>query len=137
VSSAFQQIVTPLPGGAATAISGSAELELGARGMLILLDGVFRLDACPMGDTLKLVVRGLGDAALRTRSSGYGGAVIAREEQFERLRGLRPSSFELAVEIRDGDRRRRADIAVGALQVPDCGRTRLTAQAIVKESEPG
>ncbi len=133
--STHQQIATQLADGAALAVSGSAELELGARGMLLLVDGAFRLDACPMGDTLKIVLRGLGGAQLTSHGGGYAGTVIAREEQFERLRELRPCSFEFTVEVLDleGDRRMGAEIVVGALQIPDSGATRLTAQAIVKE----
>jgi hypothetical protein len=129
-----QQIVTPLPGEDALAISGSAELELGARGMLLLLDGAFRLDVCPMGDTLKLAIRGLDGAELTSRGGGYSGGVIAHEEQFERIRELHPSSFDLTVEIRDGERSRGADVVVAALRIPNSGKTRFTAQAIVTPS---
>lgn len=133
--STHQQIATQLADGAALAVSGSAELELGARGMLLSVNRAFRLDACPMGDTLKIVIRGLGGAQLTSRGGAYASAVIAREEQFERLRELRPSSFEFTVEILDleGDRRMHADLVVGALQIPDSGTTRFTAQAIVTE----
>jgi hypothetical protein len=128
------QIVTPLADGAALAISGSAELELGARGMLLLVEGAFRLDACPMGDTLKLAIRRLGDTQLESRGGGYSGGVIAHEEQFEGIRELQPSSFDLTVDFIDGGTKKRASIIIAALQIRDRGTTMLSAQAIVKES---
>lgn len=103
--------------------------------MLLLLDRQFRLDVCPMGDTLKLISRGLAGAQLKSKSGGYGGAVIAAEEQLTRLRELRPCRFDLEIEILTGDGLRRADILVGALQIPDRGTTSLTAQALVTAIE--
>jgi hypothetical protein len=129
-----EQIDTKLPGGTATAISGSAELERGARGAL-LADRAFRLDACPMGDTLKLVLRGLDGAQLKSRSGGYSGEVIVREEQLTQLRERRPCRFDLTVEILEGGVLRRASILVGAVHFAERGVTRLTAQALVCPAE--
>ena len=128
------QINTKLSGSASAAISASVELERGARGAL-LADRAFRLDACPMGDTLKLVLRGLEGAELKSRSGGYSGEVIAREEQMTQLRERRPCRFDLTVEILEGGVLRRANILVGAVHFPERGVTRLTAQALVRPAE--
>jgi hypothetical protein len=126
-----RQIETELPAGAGVAISGSIELERGARGAL-LVERSFRLDVCPIDDTLKLVVRGLGAAEVKSQDGGYSGAVIGREEQLAALRGMRPSRFDLSLEIVEADTLRRAEILISAIYIPERGVTSLSAQALVR-----
>src|SRR3954452_20590866 len=54
------QISSLLPGGG-LALSCAKPIEEGARAALLLAPGLFRIDACPQEDTLRLQVRNLGE----------------------------------------------------------------------------
>lgn len=63
------QISSVLPGGG-LAVSCAKPVEEGARAALLLAPGLFRLDACPREDTLKLQVRNLSDGPCRWSEGG-------------------------------------------------------------------
>jgi hypothetical protein len=125
------QVVRPVPSGEGLAVSGSVELEQGARGALLLVDELFRLDVCPRGDTLRVVTRPLAGTEAALAGSGYSGAVVACTERLDHLASLSPARFDITVELRRGDLTATAPVLVGALQFADRGTTRLTAQTVV------
>lgn len=127
----MERVLHRLPGGAGLAVSGSVELEQGARGALILVDELFRLDVCPRGDTLRVVTRPLAGAEAALSGSGYSGAVVACSERLHRLASLSPARFDVTVQLRRDGLAATAPVLIGALHFPDRGTTRLTAQAVV------
>jgi hypothetical protein len=126
------QVTTPLGADGLVAVSGGTDLEPGARGAVLLVDGLFRLDACPQQDTLRLVVRPLAEVETKLGGPSYAGAVAVSAEQLDRLAAMRPSRFELEVSLRRARRTGSARILLAALQLDGHGTTRVTAQAIVE-----
>jgi hypothetical protein len=124
-------LVNQLPDGQGIAVSGSAELEEGARGALILVDGLFRLDVCPRGDTLRVVTRPLAGTETALGGSGYSGGVVACSERLDRLASLSHARFNVTVQLRRGDLTATAPVLIGALHFADRGTTQLTAQTVV------
>lgn len=127
----MDRLVSRLPNGHGLAVSGSVELEQGARGVLILVDELFRLDVCPRGDTLRVVTRPLAGAEASLGGSGYSGAVVACSERLDRIASLSPARFDLTVQLRRGGLTAVAPVLIGALHFSDRGTTRLTAQTVV------
>ncbi len=115
-------------------MSASKELEEGARGMLLLADGLFRLDVCPHGDTLRTVVRNLSPGRLEFIERTSGGPTIIQAAETRVLQGLHPSRFDLEFVLGEGDDAVRVAVTVGALQNPERGTTRLTAQAFLRQA---
>jgi hypothetical protein len=115
----------------AAAISAGREVELGARSMLILAEGLFRLDVIPSADTIQTIVRSLADepqAELRsfdvggeTRVSGGPGDVVPTSTG--RFAG------EVLLVAEDGSERSVAKVLVGSVCDLDRGVTTFTAQA--------
>jgi hypothetical protein len=127
------QIATQLRDGSALAISGSTELELGARGMLLLVDGTFRLDARPTWCEMGLAFWGLNGGELTIRGERSIPSATGGDAQLKLRRDLRRRAYEYRIDILDGKRCGRAEIVLGAVQIPERGTTRFTAQAIVQE----
>jgi hypothetical protein len=125
------RVVRRLPDGDGLAVSGSVELEQGARGVLILVDGLFRLDVCPRGDTLRVVTRPLAGTQAALGGSGYSGAVVACSERLDRLASLSPARFDVTVQLRRGDLTATAPVLIGALHFADRGITQFTGQTVV------
>ena len=113
------------------AISAGREVELGARSMLILAEGLFRLDVVPSADTIQTIVRSLSNeprAELRsadvggeTRVLGGPGNVVATSTG--RFGG------EVVLLAEDGSERTVARVLVGSVCHLDRGVTNFTAQA--------
>jgi hypothetical protein len=112
-------------------VSGGVELEQGARGVLILVDELFRLDVCPRGDTLRVVTRPLAGTETAIGASGYSGAVVVFSERLDRIASLSPARFDVTVQLRRDGLVATAPVLIGALHFADRGTTRLTAQTIV------
>jgi hypothetical protein len=118
-------------GSTRTVISAGRDVELGARSMLILAEGLFRLDVVPHEDTIQTIVRSLSDeprAELRsidiggeTRVLGGPGDVIATSTG--RFGG------EVVLVAEDGSERAVAKVLVGSVCHLDRGVTSFTAQA--------
>jgi hypothetical protein len=127
----LDRLVRRLPGGQGLAVSGSVELEQGARGVLILVDELFRLDVCPRGDTLRVVTRPLAGTEVALGGSGYSGVVVACSERLDRIASLSPARFDVTVQLCRGDLEASAPVLIGALHFADRGTTQLTAQTVV------
>ncbi len=130
------QVRTEVPareegGSPVTAISAGREVELGARSMLILAEGLFRLDVIPSADTIQTMARSLSDepqAELRpidvggeTRVLGGPGEAVATSTG--RFGG------EVVLVAEDGSERAVARVLVGSVCHLDRGITSFTAQA--------
>jgi hypothetical protein len=112
-------------------ISAGRDVELGARSMLILADGLFRLDVVPHEDTIQTIVRSLaaeGRAELRsvdvggeTRTGGVAGEIAPQSTG--RFGG------EIVLIGDDGSERSVARVLVGSVCHLDRGVTSFTAQA--------
>jgi hypothetical protein len=122
------QVPSPEPGGASrTVISAAREVEQGARSVLLLVEGLFRLDVIPHDDTIQTLLRNLSPApAARLRFGAVGGAASAGDELV-----LSTGRFGGEVVLIDGAARERpvARILVGSVCHLDRGLTSFTAQA--------
>ena len=128
---AAPQVATTLPGSGRLAISASREIEDGARGMLLLVEDLFRLDAQPSGDTLQLSARNLSSGEITLDAVGYGGAVFVQGGEIAHSDALRPGHFDAEVTIRAAGRATVTTIIIATERRPSRGSVRLTAQAVV------
>jgi hypothetical protein len=96
--------------------------------MLVLAEGLFRLDVALRGDTLATFVRNFTVDQLRMRSGVYGvdGAnlVVAEAASYE------PVRMSIAFSIGAVD----VDVTVGTLRLAQRGTVRVSAQALVRET---
>jgi hypothetical protein len=120
------------PGQAARVlISASREVEQGARSMLILAEGLFRLDVVPHDDTVQTIVRDLSAAPrIELRLKPIGGGFYPLGDARE---ALVPATARFGGEVVvtgvDEEERRLARILVGSVCHLDRGVTSFTAQA--------
>jgi hypothetical protein len=120
--------VSPAEGGSpTTAISSGREVEQGARSMLILAEGLFRLDVVPHDDTIQTILRNLSaEPRAEFRFRDVGGRAQAY--------GVDPPSTgrfggEIVLVGEDGSERTVARIIVGSVCHLERGLTSFTAQA--------
>jgi hypothetical protein len=116
-----------------TVISAGRDVELGARSMLLLAEGLFRLDVVPHEDTIQTVVRCLasepraelrgGDVGGKTVSSGAADAIQPRSTG--RFGG------EIVLIGEGGAERTVARVLVGSVCHLERGITSFTAQAVL------
>jgi hypothetical protein len=129
------QVRTELPPsdreGPSAAISASREVEQGARSMLILAAGLFRLDVIPHDDTVQTILRNLSpepQAVLRLEAVGGEAVVLGASNE-----ALTPTTGRFGGEVvlvaADGSERTVARILVGSVCHLDRGLTSFTAQA--------
>ena len=118
-------------GSTRTVISAGRDVELGARSMLILAEGLFRLDVVPHEDTIQTIVRSLAaecraelhsvDVGGETRTGGVPGEIAPQSTG--RFGG------EVVLIGEDGSERAVARVLVGSVCHLDRGVTTFTAQA--------
>jgi hypothetical protein len=113
-------------------ISASKELEPGARAMLLLAGGLFRLDVVLSGDTLRTVVRNLstGELEMQRRPGNDAGASIAYGD----AAAYEPGRASVEFALGSGADRVTAEVLIGTLRFADRGTIQVTAQAIVRQS---
>ena len=114
-----------------TVLSAAREVELGARSMLLLAEGLFRLDVVPHEDTIRTTVRSLSsEPQAELRSSDVGGSTRAFGDP-ETLAPLSTGRFggEVVLIGEDGSERPVARILVGSVCHLERGVTNFTAQA--------
>ena len=114
-------------------LSASKEVEQGFRAMLLLAEGLFRLDVTLEGDTLRTAVRNLSTGQLHMRrGTGYPAAGIA----FGDIEAYQPS--QASVEFSLGEGRDRVDVeaTIGTLRFAERGTIKVSAQAIVRGGPP-
>lgn len=117
------------PGGdGVTMISAARDVEQGARSVLLLADGLFRLDVIPHDDMVQTVLRNLSSAAhaeLRFKPVG-GGAALGN--------GLAVGATgrfggDVVLIEDNGSERVVARVLAGSVSQPERGLTSFTAQA--------
>jgi hypothetical protein len=114
--------------GGATVLSSSMTVPDGARGTLLLVPGRFRLDVQSAGDTLRTSVRHLAGGSATVSGPGYAGPVHLATEPDD----VRPSRYDLTVELESAGRREEVRVLIGAMGDSNAGVTTFTAQAIVQ-----
>jgi hypothetical protein len=114
-----------------TVLSSGREVEQGARSMLILAEGLFRLDVIPHDDTIQTVLRNLSPAPraeMRFRPVGGGSLVLAGPRVI-----AAPTTGRFGGEVvliaEDGSERPVAKVLVGSVCHIERGETSFTAQA--------
>lgn len=132
------QVKTEIPASAKedamTVLSSGREVEQGARSMLILAEGLFRLDVVPHDDTIQTVLRNLSPAPraeMRFRPVGGGSHVLAGPREI-----AAPSTGRFGGEVvligEDGAELPVAKVLVGSVCHLDRGVTTFTAQAMLR-----
>jgi hypothetical protein len=114
-----------------TAISAGREVEQGARSVLILAEGLFRLDVIPHDDTVQTILRNLSaEPRAELRFEAVGGEAIAIGDPRQ---ALAPATGRFGGEVvlidADGGERTVAKVLVGSVCHLDRGLTSFTAQA--------
>ncbi len=128
------QLVTDLPAtgtvGRRLQISAARRIEDGARAVLVSIPGTMRLDVVPTDDTVRMVVRSLGDLTLVFAPAERGQAQIQLHGTGElSLPPVGNFAARIAVGERDGPELAR--VQIGTIRHPDQGVVAFTAQAIV------
>ncbi len=132
----FGQVSTEVPapregGSPVTVISAGREVEQGSRSMLVLAEGLFRLDVVPQDDMVQTVIRNLSTAPraeLRFHSVGGESSVLgSRHEVAVGATGRFGGEVVLVEE--NGEERIVAKILVGSICHLERGVTSFTAQA--------
>jgi hypothetical protein len=114
-------------GSPTTVISSGREVEQGARSVLLLAEGLFRLDVVPEDDTIQTILRNLSPqsrAEFRFRPVGGG---VHSSETAPRSTGRFGGEVVLVGE--DGSERAVASILVGSVCHLERGVTSFTGQA--------
>jgi hypothetical protein len=124
--------ITTSEGAPAVVISGSKEIEPGARAALLHAEGLFRLDVVVEGDTLRTVVRNLSDGplAIDGRPDEDQGAHLVIGD----VTGYEPARADLKFALGTGLDRVEANVLMGILHFADRGTVRVTAQAVLRQS---
>lgn len=126
-------LASQLPDGGIV-LSGSAEVFEGARAALVYADGLFRLDAVVVPDSLRMLVRNATGLALTFKPDGYPRPVVV---QGDVEGGPLPGHHQITFTLGDPDASGavRVDATIATLRFPDRGLVRLTAQAVVRRAE--
>ncbi|MFL5824707.1 MAG: hypothetical protein ACJ764_14845 [Solirubrobacteraceae bacterium] len=129
------QLASPLPegpGARGLLLSASKEIEPGARAMILLADGLFRLDVALLGDTLRTIVRNLSSGQLDLEDGLHPETdphlVVGDVAAFQ------PGQGRVNFALGAGDDRVSVDVTLGMLRYPERGTARITAQAIVRQA---
>jgi hypothetical protein len=114
-----------------TVISSSREVEQGARSMLILAEGLFRLDVVPHDDTVQTILRNLSaepGAEFRNRPVG-GESRLAGGSGAMTLPATTRFGGEVVLIGEDGAEHQAATLLVSSICQLERGLTTFTAQA--------
>lgn len=110
-------------------VSSARTIEDGARGVLLLQPGRFRVDATPGEDMFRITVRNLSGASVTSRAQDRPASRLAAH-------GIDALDLPLvgtaALEIRWADHTVH-DVTVGTLRDPERGATTFTVQAVVRD----
>lgn len=100
--------------------------------MLLLAEGLFRLDVTPRGDTLQTVVRNLSTGELKTE--GPNDRELATHFAIGDIADYEPSRASIAFTLGSDADRVEVKILIGTLRLADRGTVRVTAQAIIRQA---
>ena len=103
--------------------------------MLLLAEGLFRLDVVIRGDTLRTVVRNLssGELAMEGGPASDAGGSIA----FGDAAAYQPGRSSLEFALGSGADRVEVSVVIGTLRFAERGTVRVSAQAIVRTASEG
>lgn len=129
------QLVTqlrPRNGRRGLALSASRELEPGVRAMLVLAEGLFRLDVRVRGDSLQTFIRNLTDWPLDFHGDvdDLGGPTFGFGEPSEYAPGRADFGFRLG----SGDDLLLATFTIATLQLVHRGTVKVSTVGIVRQS---
>jgi hypothetical protein len=134
-----RQLATELPardGIRGLVISASKELEPGARAMLLLADGLFRLDVLVYGDSMRTVVRNLssGPVEMQSGTGGTGGTggAAGQSISFGEVSAYQPGRADLGFTIGPGDDRLLVKVTLATVRFVERGTVRVSGQAVVR-----
>ena len=98
--------------------------------MLLLAEGLFRLDVVVSGDTLRTVVRNFSPGELV--SEHLPGADAGSSLGFGEIAAFEPGRARIGFALGDGADRVSVDATIGTLRYVERGTVRVSAQAIVR-----
>jgi hypothetical protein len=116
------QIRTELPTGE-TVLSCGKGIEEGARAALLVAPGLFRVDASPLEDTLRLVLRNLTSHECIWAAEDEPSVVFTGD--VELAQSLTPAAYSFAIDANG----REARVLISVTRLPDEGVTQFAAQA--------
>jgi hypothetical protein len=111
-------------------LSCSKDLEPGARAMLLLAEGLFRLDIMIVGDALQTFVRNLTSGELELH--GEVGQPRVAITTLGLAARYAPGRADLRFAVGPADARITIAVTIATLRFPDRGVIRASAQAIVR-----
>jgi hypothetical protein len=114
-------------------ISATKEIEPGARAMLLLAEGLFRLDVSVAGDTLRTIVRNLSSGQLEISP---GPIDAAPSIGFGEVAAYEPGQAKVEFTIGAGRDSVEVQATIATLRFADRGTLRVSAQAIVRQPPP-
>lgn len=100
--------------------------------MLLLAEGLFRLDVVVKGDTLQTVVRNLSSGRLEMTGEAFDdsvGSLVIGEAA-----GYAPVQTSLEFALGSGTDRVEAKVLIGILHFAERGSVRVTGQAVVRQA---
>lgn len=122
--------LAPRDGRRGLVISASKELEPGVRAMLVLAEGLFRIDVVVRGDSLQTVVRNLTAGPVQMWDVGQSeevGSIVLGEAA-----ALGPGRAHMGFVIGSGDDRLMVKVTLATLRFEQRGTFRISAQAVLR-----
>jgi hypothetical protein len=113
-------------------LSASKEIEPGARAMLLLAEGLFRLDVVHREDTLRTIIRNLSAGQLEIEEGLHPEA--KPQLVFGEVERYQPGHGEVRFALGKGPDRVTVDIRTATLHFAERGTVQVTAQAIVRQA---
>lgn len=123
----------PRDGRRGLALSASKELEPGTRAMLLLAEGLFRLDVCVRGDSLQTFVRNLTSWPLDF--TGDVGSLGGPTFGFGDVSEYAPGRADLGFTLGAGDDLLMTKVTIATLQFAARGIVKVSALGIVRQAQ--
>jgi hypothetical protein len=111
-------------------LSASKEVEPGARTMLLLAEGLFRLDVVVLADTLRSIIRNLSDGQLEIQDGLH--PELEQQLVFSDMEIYQPGHGRITFAVGRETDRVRVDATLGTLRFAQRGTVWITGQAIVR-----
>jgi hypothetical protein len=113
-------------------LSAAKEIEPGARAMLLLAEGLFRLDVVVAEDTLRTVLRNLSDGVIETQTTL--GTVTGEGILFGDAASYEPGRAGLGFTIGTGADAVWVRAMIATVRFADRGTVQVGAQAILRQA---
>jgi len=122
----------PRDGRRGLALSASKELEPGVRAMLLLAEGLFRLDVLVRGDSLQTFIRNLSGWPVDL--SGDVGSLGGPTFAFGDAAQYAPGRADLGFTLGTGDDLLMAKVTIATLRFAERGIVKVSALGIVRQA---